>query len=640
MRIDPFVRDLSRFRSDLAVALETSSTRLYLDTSTLMWMARLSRAARGEFMAWCGARNTVVPVWAAHEFQRHLLSGTIRSNMAKVVSETASKQREFAQIATEQVDDALCLSKGYGQRSTYISEVQRLMASFHQLGQVLDVDDDRLKQAADEVVDFINGRTLGTDLDSIIKELSATGDFRLEHRVPPGFKDAYKGENALGDAVMWREILQDVELVTQGSVKLGRWPRWMRRVTPVTGVLISRDEKSDWLSTSFVRKQDGEVVKPSRELELDVALPHPLLCHEFERRGGASLFLVHPAALSGVVEAMQQEKGSPPTIASWRAASLRPDVLEKLLAHAAQAEKRLQSMKAKASKPSATPSGAVPAAVTPAAAQPPGPPKSNLTEVLPLDVMKGSIAKEVKEFVHADADARGSLLEQWQLSVASGAMAPTRFGRILGAVAGEARGLELAQLPALLETVHRMLPELGAHVLLGAHCAAFFDNSGQALQLPRVALAGLLLDLEGATWSDIAFAALRQMLKAVGVTLPYEPGSKQKVKVVANVSASTKSQPAVLQDLRLGGQSVLVDGLSANHPRRLSVLLGDAQLHQCKGPLLQGLIAREYLIPLDRLEQMELSDGKPISWRPDAGLLPLDTSAPKGIGEFNDEDFE
>lgn len=640
MRIDPFVRDLPKFQGDLARALDSRGTRLYLDTSTLMWLVRLSQAARSDFMAWCAARDTFVPVWAAHEFQRHLLLGTVRANMAKVVAETASKQREFAQIAAEQADDALCLAKGYGHRSGYISEIQRLMAGFYQLGRVLEVDDERLRSAADEVVEFVNHRTLGSDLDSIIAELSTTGDFRLGHRVPPGYKDTHKDENFLGDAVIWREVLQDVERVTQrGAQPPGRTKR-ARQTNTVAGVLISRDEKTDWVSTSFVRKSDGNVVKSDRELELDVALPHPLLSHEFERRGGSAFFLVHPAALSGIAEGMQKNAGLPPTVVAWRAASLRPDVLEKLLAQAAQDEKKAQAMKAKATTPfAAQPTAAQPTSAPAPSSQPAVPQKSDLGALSARDVMRGSIAQSIKDFVDAGPDGRDELLGRWQHSVTEGTLPATRLGRILCGVASEANGLELAQVPAALEALQRLLPRFADQLLLGALCAAFFDETGRSLQQPRITLARVLLPLEDMASSDAAFVALRRMLDDLGVSLPYPPGSKQKIKVACTVSPATSSQPAILQELRLGGQVVLVDGLTIDHPRRLSVLLGTTQSHQCKGALLLGLLSREYLVPVARLEPSGLSDGKAISWRPDAGLLPIDTNAPEGIGELNDEDL-
>lgn len=639
MRIDPFVRDLAKFQGDLASALDEPGTRLYLDTSTLMWLVRLSRTARAEFMAWCAKQNTFVPVWAAHEFQRHLLMGTVRTNMVKVVAETASKQREFAQIAAEQADDALCLAKGYVQRSGYISEIQRLMASFHQLGRVLELDEERLRLAADEVIEFVNLRTLSSDLDSIIAELSTTGDFRLSHRVPPGYKDAHKDENSLGDAVIWQEILQDVGRVTRPSAKPRGWLKWPRQAKPLTGVLVSRDEKTDWVSSSFVRKLDGNVVKSDRELELEVVLPHPMLCHEFERRGGATFFLAHPAALSGVVEAIQKKGGQPSTVTAWRAASLRPDVLEKLLAQAAQEEKKLQAMRARAN-----PSPGAQRASTQSASVPLPTAQlvllADLATIAASDVMRGSVSQSVQAFIAAGAPDRDELLLSWRSSVNEGTLLATRLGRILCGVASEASGMEVAQIPAALETLQRHLPRFADHLLLGALCTAFFDDEGQLLQRPKSTLAAVLLPMEDTTSSSAAFSALQRMLGDLSASLPYVPGSKQKIKVLFTASSATTSQPAMLQDLRLGGQAVFVDGLSKGHPRCLSVLLGEPQSHQCKVALLLGLLSREYLVPLARLDASGISESKLISWRPGAGLLPIDTNAPGGVGELDDEDFE
>jgi hypothetical protein len=480
--------------------------------------------------------------------------------MTKVVAETASKQREFAQIAAEQADDALCLAKGYVQRSGYISEIQRLMASFHQLGRVLELDDERLRLAADQVIEFVNRRTLGSDLDSIISELSTTGDFRLSHRVPPGYKDAHKDENSLGDAVIWKEILQDVERVTRLGAQPRGWLKWPRQAKPVTGVLISRDEKTDWVSSSYVRKLDGNVVKSDRELELEVVLPHPMLGHEFERRGGAAFFLAHPAALSGVVEASQKKRGPSSTVTAWRAASLRPDVLEKLLAQAAQEEKKTQAMTTRA-----TPSRSAQRASTPSTSVPLPTAQpvllADLETLAASDVMRGSVSQNVRAFIDAGDLKRGELILSWRSSVSEGTLLATRLGRILCGVASEASGMEVAQIPAVLEALQRHLPRFADHLLLGALCTAFFDDEGQLLQRPNTILAAVLLPLEDTTSSLAAFSALQRMLRDLGASLPYVPGTKQKMKVLFTATPATTSQPAQLQDLRLGGQAVFVDGL-------------------------------------------------------------------------------
>lgn len=55
---------------------------------------------------------------------------------------------------------------------------------------------------------------------------------RIEHRLPPGFRDDGKPENRLGDLIILYEILE------KSAAVAGDFPRVL---------FISRDEKSDWV---------------------------------------------------------------------------------------------------------------------------------------------------------------------------------------------------------------------------------------------------------------------------------------------------------------------------------------------------------------------------------------------------------
>jgi hypothetical protein len=66
-------------------------------------------------------------------------------------------------------------------------------------------------------------------------------------------------------------------------------------------------------------------------------------------------------------------------------------------------------------------------------------------------------------------------------------------------------------------------------------------------------------------------------------------------------------------------------------------LLGSKPEATCSGTELRALIAREYLIPSERLGgQPE----KKLTWQPDAGLVRLDTESEGGLSAFDEEDFD
>ena len=101
-----------------------------------------------------------------------------------------------------------------------------------------------------EVIDFANGHMLSTNLGPIINKLDRTSEFRGSHLVPPAFQDRRKEENKYGDLVIWEEIIKHL--------------RASREDPPIAGrdvVLISRDQKTDWVSAApFVVNLKGELI--------------------------------------------------------------------------------------------------------------------------------------------------------------------------------------------------------------------------------------------------------------------------------------------------------------------------------------------------------------------------------------------
>ena len=289
MRLDPLTRYYPTFMEELVDVLQAENTRYYLDTSLLMWLAGVGSAARGEFIAWCNSRpaKTVrVPVWAAHELHRHLIGGSISRNVQTTLDEIAGKYREFARLAIERAEETVCLAKGHAGRVGYIGEVQQWLARLPQLTSVVAPSDSQIRQAAEEVISFVNERVLATDIAPFVKELSLTGEFRFSHQIPPGFHDK-KVENRYGDVIIWEEMLADLV-------------RREGEDAPRQAVLVSRDLKTDWVSAaSYVRDQAGVEQRASREYERDVTRPLPLLLHEFAGRSAAErLYVTHPSFLA------------------------------------------------------------------------------------------------------------------------------------------------------------------------------------------------------------------------------------------------------------------------------------------------------------------------------------------------------
>jgi len=166
------------------------------------------------------------------------------------------------------------------------------------------------------VVDFVNERLLDTELDGIIKKLGDVGELRYSHLMPPGYHDQ-KPENKFGDVVIWEEILADLNSRTAETV--------------FDTVLISRDEKTDWVSSAPLVVNGEKTQKSNRAHELDVTLAHPLLIHEFSKRTRSrTIYVVPPSFVASALHYAQRGDGQTSSVLQWFSASHKPDAVEKL----------------------------------------------------------------------------------------------------------------------------------------------------------------------------------------------------------------------------------------------------------------------------------------------------------------------
>ncbi len=619
MRLDPFVRDYQQFMDELVDVLETPQTRFYLDTSLLMWLVRLGSTARSDFLSWCRNRpesSVRVPVWAAHELHRHLTRQTVASNIRSAVSETERKLDDFVRLASERADEEVCRANGYASRQGFVAEVEQAFAKVKQLAKVVS-SGSQLNGATDEIIEFVNDHTLNTDIIKTVNILEKTGDFRYSHLIPPGYHDK-KNENRFGDVIIWEEILEDIGIGEESE----------RR----HGVLVSRDDKTDWVSSAPLVKAGSAQEKSNRDLGLDVTRAHPLLVHEFEGRAkGGRLYVVHPSFLASALDYASRKSGTASAVSNWLAAAYRPDLLPRLAA---------------ADLPIAVRDASAPAnpGEKQQAQAPVTPPSADTSYSYPsaAELMKLPTTDEVSSYLQATPLGRPTLVQAWLDELKSGAFATERFGRVLAELS--LRGLNewLTRLPSVIEELKSKvsLPALNG-IVLGATTPAYFDRYGEALRQPRKELGAVALLLERETQFAGAFATLAGFLAAADAELPYRPGNgRPKIPITVDATEGSRGLQT-LRDIRVGSESVLADALTDENPRLLSTLLNRERSRGCSGQALCALLSREYLLPADLLSTEY--NNKHFTWLPGAGLVSLDTSSPGGVSATvidEGDDFE
>ncbi len=614
MRLDPFIRDYRAFMDELVDTFESERTRYYLDTSLLMWLIRLGPAARAEFLAWCRGRPEKavrVPVWAAHELHHHLINGTVSSNFKKVVSETEKKFDEFVRLASERADEIVCQARGYAGRDFFMTDVERSFARVRELAKVVS-DDSGVAEAADEVVAFVNEVVLETELTSILRLLAETGEFRYGHRVPPGFHDK-KDENRYGDVVIWEEILADIA---------------HEEDEPRHAILISRDEKTDWISSAPLILSDAKPPhRSNRDLGEDVTRAHPLLIHEFgPRTKSGRLYVLHPGFLASALEYAARKLGRPSTVDRWLAASHRSDFLPRLASTGLRAE------------PTPSSSGQ-PAVPDPSATEPRREAAAQAAFTAPTltEVMNLSSPQEFVQYNEAIPRDFAAIQRSWEDLVVAGTWTGVRLGRLLADLALAGRVEIATQMASVVERLAPALtPDVANAVVLGMVLPAFFDRYGELLRRPAINLGPAVLALDGDPRWRPAFAAVSDYLRSGGAELPYMPGSPRRaVRYSLDLIEGTGNAPRVIRGLRIGEQSALADPLPSGSNRSFSTLFGRSTGGECSGQELRALIAREYLIPIELLSDQY--DRKRLTWPPDTGLVTLDMASPGGLSAIDDD---
>ena len=616
MRLDPLVRDYRAFMEELGIVLNDDRTRFYLDTSILLLLVRLGYPARCNFIDWCSNRslNAIrIPVWSAHEFHRHVVQDTVKLNVGSTSREVENKLKEFVRLAWERADDGVCQGHGYPSRASYISEIGR---SSTRLLQLLAVAKDKttINQATEQVISLINKHALDTNLLPIINYISEAGEFRYSHFIPPGYKDK-KEHNRYGDVVVWEEVIADI---TDPS-----------DTAPRSGVIVSCDNKRDWISGARLLSPDGDSpTKPNRRRGLDVPRPDPLLAHEFASRSGAEqIYVLHPRFLALAVSYTDRKSGKPDSLSDFSEV-FYPEAL-------------LPTMERDGLSGTTTPTSPVmeaqqqEAGQSPEHAEPIVP--NGVNEISVVDVMGETSADEIGLYAVESPENRSLRVRSWVDDLVSGEMKPIKFGRLLAALVVQRHGEWVSELPGIFENVKMQIGDQEINeAMLGAITPAYFDRYGDLRTHPAMTLGAIVLTLEDDPAFTTAFAHLKDYLVASDAELPYIPGTgRQPLMYSVDLIEYPAGSPNMLRDLRLSGQAAFIDRLSANNTRRLSFLLNRTPDEGCTGAQLRSLVAREYIVPVDCLSSK--TDKKKITWPSRSGLVSMDTSSPGGLSTVADE---
>lgn len=281
------------YKQRLAEALLETGTRIYIDTSFLMWMTKIGSTSRQQLLEWlrttCGDRIHV-PTWSAHEYLRHHTAGTIVTELKTKTDEVSGFVQRTYNYFRPFVDEPI--GRGGENPASLRASTRDALNSLDRLVTVARQWDGAYPSHAKEIIGYINERALDVgELYANVENIELIGEARFGGRIPPGFQDRNKkglppgsgqdddgfrsGSNRFGDLLFWKEVLAHAQ--SAGATAIA---------------LLTNDRKNDWhmggSSTGGVEQDMLELRKQWKP----VPRIHPMLALEAQAMAGVGEVLL------------------------------------------------------------------------------------------------------------------------------------------------------------------------------------------------------------------------------------------------------------------------------------------------------------------------------------------------------------
>lgn len=291
--IDKTIEEYVQTIADLA---SDPQTLIFIDTNVIAYLYKLHEAARREFFAWsdgiAAQDRFFVPAWAANEYLSRVTSTTLDLYTPKRTESTQAKRMletlyETAALFVDEI--SLRRIKYTDDRAVFLQEFR---AAIDALNRFTGVFSHQFDPAVihQQVVTHLSPCILKSDLVALCSRAVHEAKGRIEHRLPPGFRDDGKPENRLGDLIIWYELLEKSTALADSYPKV---------------LFISNDEKSDWVYAPVHRELlVGGRRKTVPNTEPQIKLADPRLVYEFTSKTGHGNFTI--ANLPTLVEGLSR----------------------------------------------------------------------------------------------------------------------------------------------------------------------------------------------------------------------------------------------------------------------------------------------------------------------------------------------
>lgn len=178
-----------------------------------------------------------IPNHAAWEYNKDII--TVLSDQMRKVDEASSTLNQFVQLLSTKRNQPYISDKSNRHLKTFQNSIEK---DFKEQRKYLE-EQMLYGELQNRMSDMLENCVLDAFSNDELDVIKRTGEERYKKQIPPGWKDAEKGDNRYGDLINWKEILR---LAKQNQKSV---------------LFISNDQKEDW-----VIEKHGKRVYPQYEL--------------------------------------------------------------------------------------------------------------------------------------------------------------------------------------------------------------------------------------------------------------------------------------------------------------------------------------------------------------------------------------
>ncbi|MFI8606658.1 PIN-like domain-containing protein [Cellulophaga baltica] len=257
--------------------IQDDDCQIFVDTNIFALFYRINNSARTEFFDWLTTlmpkKRVKTPLWALNEYTNRFIRNQIEDYFGPL-KKVKSIQNDFTQLSTflkMNIDSTSIESSKYSSLEDFNNDLDFIDEKLSKIKLTAKSKDETYKlKIHTEIKQLFEQTVLESDLSKILELTKKLGDFRYNHKLPPGFQDGVKELNSFGDLIIWNEI---IEHCCKNGVK--------------KGILLTNDLKKDW------------VYSPNRIIENSRNIPNkdgqfkiidPRLVYEFKSKTNSEDF--------------------------------------------------------------------------------------------------------------------------------------------------------------------------------------------------------------------------------------------------------------------------------------------------------------------------------------------------------------